>query len=453
MRSLLFLSVLLYSITITYAAADDIDKTKSRQRNLDHLSVDTLGYYLGIHPTTFEPVVVEGSSSSYVGYDVAIMFYAQWDRLSHTLAPYWDQIALNLKAGTQQSNLIMGLFDCELSVEHGKMCTEVGINAYPTLVFIGSNDKFRDTDPITRILKGKDKSAGPAGAAMLPRTVKFQGDWQYTDSIKDWIYAMQGLSTWNSWVSDGFVHNLRTRFVPFMRKNRRKNGNGNDDSLPVGIPSSSTANMQTLETSLMTITAAGELMERAATHASLLLDSVLFPPKDTDVFTILTSNGPAAWKKDNFNSDPETRVLRACVVELALDYCSRLSTRLTNEYVEELLASGFDATTANMEDVQAGLKKRLSEKEPYCAVFDDCFEQDFQSSEQCRPHVCPFSESAGCSYLTACLDTSIQTEYAIALNIIKEGETFPPDKVVDTQTTEDSNNNNNKRKKTGWLGN
>jgi len=79
------------------------EKTKQtkviRDNNLDHWDSDTLAYYLDEYP----------------GYDLAVMFYAPWDDYSNQLAPYWNQIAHLLDAGTTQSKLIMSLFDCELN--------------------------------------------------------------------------------------------------------------------------------------------------------------------------------------------------------------------------------------------------------------------------------------------------------------------------------------------------
>ena len=62
-----------------------------RENNLDHWDSDTLAYYLDEYP----------------GYDLAVMFYASWDEHSHKLAPYWNQIAHILGAGTTKSKLIM----------------------------------------------------------------------------------------------------------------------------------------------------------------------------------------------------------------------------------------------------------------------------------------------------------------------------------------------------------
>lgn len=434
---------LAFSLLLLTSLASDpysTSKTARRERNLDHLDIETLAYYLGINPKTKKPI--EGAE--YVGYDVAVMFYAQWDRMSHTLAPYWDNIGTKLRAGSKQSKLIMGLFDCELNFEHAELCTSVGINGYPTLLFIGSGP-FHDTDPITRII-GKDRAAGPAGAAIIPRTVKFQGNWQYTESVKDWIRTMQGLSRWQRWTSQGFLSHLRKGLLGLLQLGGKKE-HISASSLPVGIPVSSGSNAQTsvLESTLETVTEAGELMERAASHASLLLENMLFPP-DKDAFKAMVDAD--AWDKKN-DSDPEIRVLRSCVVDLCLDYCSRLSTRMTNEYLDELL-SGELESDYDLKAIEADLKNRLGAKEAYCGIFDDCFAEDFEL-DQCRPEQCPFSQN-GCAYVSACFDDGIKKEYAVALKLIEKGDEFPPKEKISAEEIVLDSDSKNDEKANGWLG-
>lgn len=407
--------------------------TTRRERNLDHLNPETLAYYLGIHPTTLEPV----EDAEYVGFDVAVMFFAQWDQNSHNLAPYWDNIGVKLGAGSKQSKLIMGLFDCELDYQHSQICVAAGVNVYPTMLFIGAGP-YQDTDPITRVI-GKDRSAGPAGAAPLSRTVKFQGNWMYTDSIKDWIRTMQGLSAWHRWTTQGFLKNVRKGLLGFLQSRRK---NESSTSLPVGVPvvggSVSMAQTSFLESQLEVVEKEGKLMEKAATHASLLLDNVLFPPQDKDPFVELQSNG--YW--DKTISDPEVLVLRTCVIELSLDYCSRLSTHITGDFLKEF-RKGVEEQYESMEEVEIILNNQLIAAEPYCGFFDACYAEDF-ASEACRPATCPFQQ-VGCSYLTACFDELVQTEYAIALELIEEGGTFPPPKKAVEEESPAS-----KAKQGGW---
>ena len=202
--------------------------TARRERNLDHWDGDTLCAYLGMDPETGEALLPPGppasssSSSSesesttsssrfdeYVGHDAAVLFYAQWCQNCHSLAPSYDAIATHLKAGTKSSGLVMALFDCERDDRSAMLCAMAGVKHYPTILYVGSGT-YHDTDPISRaLLGGKDKSAGPAGASVLRRTVKFQGDWRYGDQVLDWIGAMGGLSALHRLGTVGPIGTLR----------------------------------------------------------------------------------------------------------------------------------------------------------------------------------------------------------------------------------------------------
>ena len=106
-----------------------------------------------------------------------------------------------------------------------QLCKAAGITHYPTMLFIGSGP-FYDTDPVSKILFGK-KSAGVMGEAPVSNTVKFQGNWQYYDSILDWIKTMQALSRWHTWSTKGFGKRLRNFFLPERKQNKQ---------LPLGVP-------------------------------------------------------------------------------------------------------------------------------------------------------------------------------------------------------------------------
>mmetsp|Transcript_16669 Transcript_16669/g.34326 ORF Transcript_16669/g.34326 Transcript_16669/m.34326 type:complete len:113 (+) Transcript_16669:228-566(+) len=91
-------SVLLFCMTTTHGFEDAARRQQPeqkvdvrREKNLDHWDSDTLAYYLDNYP----------------GHDLAVMFYAKWDTNSQRLAPYWNQIAAILDAGSSQSKLIM----------------------------------------------------------------------------------------------------------------------------------------------------------------------------------------------------------------------------------------------------------------------------------------------------------------------------------------------------------
>jgi hypothetical protein len=401
---------LLLSFLPLIFAADSKSKTPKvrRERNLDHLDADTLIYYLGVNATSFELL----NDRAYVGFDVAVMFYAQYDEKSHRFAPYWDSIATYAKAGSKESNLLMGLFNCELDSTTKKLCKAIGVTKYPTMMFIGAGP-YPD-----QALVGTSKDSTP-----LPHTVKFVGDWKYGDAVLDWVHCMQGISRWHQW---GLIKSIRRGLLGFFMKSDKKDAN----RLPVGLPMATTgtgggasaAQLSLLESKLKAKDDESKSYKQMATHASLLLDTILCPPAASDPFVLLSES--KGW--DN-KVDPISVVLRGCTVELSLDYCSRLSSHVTNDWLDNVYNAS--AAYVNYTEIEQSLKDSLVKKEPYCAVFDDCLVDDFKKAE-CRPTQCPFQEEVACRYLTSCLEPTIQKEYAVALELIKEGESFPPKKAV-----------------------
>ena len=436
-----------------------------RERNLDHWDVPTAAAYLGLHPDTLKPLPLVASESSasdassssaelvdeYIGHDAAILFYAQWCHNCHAVAPSWDAIATHVSAGSRSSKLVMALFDCEKDTRHMELCVEAGVKAYPTMMFVGSGE-YHDTDMVTSMLFGKDRSAGPFGATTLRRTVKFQGNWQYGDQILDWVNMMRGLSSWHSVTERGPLKNFRNGIFGFLGRNSAKVGKGKGSlSLPVGVPPGFQPELRLRSTGSSPVTSGEgqkdtnelelklnatnkkmELYEKAVGHSNSLLEGLLFPTESTknattqkDIFTCLSEtdgwfqNATTLPSGSSNNENPV--ILRSCAAELSLDYCSRVSTRKTNEYVDELGLIPDDQPFPTMEEIEQHLVGTINATEPYCALIEACILTDYES-EDCRPKTCPFKNQAACSYVQNCFRTDIQTEYALALGLISEGE-------------------------------
>ncbi|KAL7438454.1 hypothetical protein ACHAXH_003495, partial [Discostella pseudostelligera] len=487
-----------------------------RERNLDHWDVPTAAAYLGLHPETLKPLPrfasTESSASSsvennliadeYIGHDAAILFYAQWDRNSHAVAPTWDAIATHLHAGSISSNIIMALFDCEKNTKHVELCTAAGITAYPTIMYVGSGT-FHDTDWLSRVVVGKDKSAGPYGATTLRRTVKFQGNWQYGDQILDWIIIMKGLSSWHTIAESGPLRGLRNGLFRFLtgggskssrRSSLKKRGAeaGGGGSLPVGVPphfqselrsgsgggggSGSGASLESakkiknLEKELNATMKEKELYELAATHSNLLLEGLLFPKnkhntntstdsssqqhQHIDPFTILTNSD--GWYRnattvlpiktttttnDNNKHQHHPSILRSCVLELAIDYCNRLTTRSTTAYLDVLNAIPESDPFPTLDEIEQYLLEDVKSHEPYCGLLESCMVSNFEKEEECRPQSCPFVNEAACTYAESCLEPEIQNEYGVALGLIEKGETVL-DKVWESSTSSSEGGSN-----------
>jgi hypothetical protein len=112
----------------TTSGAADRNKPSHRRNNLDYLNADALEYFLSYPP---------------LEYDAVILFYANWDRHSHSFATIYAQIATLLLAGSVESNLILGLFDCEADTRHMHLCTKAEITHYPTTLYFSFSNRKR----------------------------------------------------------------------------------------------------------------------------------------------------------------------------------------------------------------------------------------------------------------------------------------------------------------------
>jgi hypothetical protein len=429
----ILLSVLISIICL--ASSQTYETTISRrERNLDHWDAETLAAYLGLDPDTAQPL----EDATYVGIDASIMFYAQWCKNCHKFAPVWDTIGQIVHAGTTESNLIMALFNCELDQQHTKLCDAAGVTHYPTLMYVGAGP-YQDTDPITSAVAG-DKAAGPYGPSKLPRTVKFQGNLNIGDSVLDWIKTMRGLSTWYRWsnMEGGWLKGIRGILKnPFSKKKAEPKG---ENALPVGIPtglnvapaSSGKASMTTyalekeLKTSEEKMKSAQKDLDdstQASTHAGFLIDSFLFPTttNDTDaegkavevpIDAFTKMNETNAWDVplDGSSADEQGLILKSCVVDLTLDYCTRFSSKATTDYLDRISDLPNDKYPSFTE-MESELLAVIKEIEPYCSDFSSCYENGFKDIEMCRPATCPFKNEAACRYLNGCMSDNIRKEY------------------------------------------
>jgi hypothetical protein len=321
-----------------------------------------------------------------------------------------------MNAGSSKSNLIMGLFDCEVNNAHTLLCEAAGVTAYPTLMFIGSGP-FHDIDPVTKTLLGVEKSVGIMGPSPVPNTVKFQGNWQYTDSIYDWIRTMQGLSRFHWWSTKGFGRRLRNFMLPLKTT---------DEPLPVGIPGRS-ASLMPYSSSSSTpsgtagtgfsgksqdVDEIGKILDRTTT----MMESVLLGHGNyTDMFKLLDERN--AWVDKNTNT-PLDEVYRNCVLEIALDYCQRVAVNVGTKIVEDLENSGLstDGVLAASANLEKDILSKLSEQEPYCGIIETCVLNDMKE-EACRPNLCPFVNDSACRYLSSCTHPSMIQDYAEALGL------------------------------------
>jgi hypothetical protein len=248
----------------------------------------------------------------------------------------------------------------------------------------------------------------------------------------------------------GPLKNIRNGIFGLLGRSGSRVGKGKDSlSLPVGVPpgfqpefrftgsGSSSANeqkMQDLEEKLNSTTKKVDLYKKAVSHSNNLLDGLLFPMQseknattNPDIFTFLTESDGwfqnATTLPSGASNNEHPVILRSCAAELSIDYCTRVSSRETSAYVEELSLIPDDQPFPTMDEIEQHLVDVINATEPYCALIETCIMTNFESVE-CRPKTCPFTNNAACSYLQSCFGPDIQNEYALALGLINEGESL-----------------------------
>ena len=260
--------------------------------------------------------------------------------------------------------------------------------------------------------------------------------------------------------------------VVFWCGGRGKRGGGGS-SLPVGVPldfqtelrgggnraasdPAQTKKIADLESRLNATIEERGLYEKANTHSGYLLDGLLFPgggdggggrKKKKDPFAILSGSG--GWHKNATSppadaaaaaSDEHPLILRSCVLELVVDYCTRVTNRVTNDYIAELNAIPESDPFPTLDEIEGRLLDDVAKREPYCGLIEMCLLTNFEgtgtdgmtaveggpssssSSSSCRPPKCPFANEAACAYVECCLDPNVQDEYGVVLGLIEEGE-------------------------------
>lgn len=348
-----------------------------RLNNLDYLDAAALRYYL---------------SAPQADYDVAVMFYAQWCKNCHALASVWDQISKILKAGTTDSKVIVGLFDCETNAENSELCDSAGVKHYPTLAFFslaGNNHHLAHKAP--------------------KHMTKYAANWKHGEALLDWIQAMSALAQWHR---SGWGKRIRS----FLFGKKAKKA---PEPLPLGVPKPIADQRELQQLRVET-----NKTKALAVRSSALVEVLLVPVQEkgapviadngknyTDVYALLQETN--SWKEDALISD---QILRMCVSEIALDYCSRLSTQYTETWIDNWPLH-MQITEDAYKAFQTQLRQDLAIKEPFCAVMDDCVVANF-TDKKCQPKTCPFVDRTVCRYLTGCLTDQLQYEYAAALKLL-----------------------------------
>lgn len=428
LRWLSLVSLLLLVANIRSSNASTT-KDVFRKNNLDYFNVETLDYFLSLDANA------NHQTTSTLDYDVAVLFYANWDRNSHVIAPMWGQIAHLLQAGTVDSQLVMGLFDCELDAQTSQLCNKAGITHYPTVMFLNT----QTLQPLQR---------------QFPKhATKFQGNWQYGDAMLDWVKSLKYLSKWHQQGVGKRLRSFLWNILTGQAKHKTK------EELPLGIPTASTTTGGGGASSSTSATLSAENkmkmdelqkevtdMKDLAVRTGVMVEAMLFPhtSKDhgeeliaatlthdpnnvnktfTDMFQLINrledGNG---WTAKADSASLDTQILRTCVQDISLDYCQRFAEVLAESVIHDLLPDSYETSTAQEQDetltnIQVEMMRRLRAEEPYCGVLEECIISEFSASPDCRPAGCPFQDTIACRYVTTCLSENMQNDYAKAMGI------------------------------------
>lgn len=223
---------------------------------------------------------------------------------------------------------------------------------------------------------------------------------------------MRGLSSWHSFMNSGVLKWIRGRFNVV----KKKADGVKDAQLPVGIKASNGAGqaddfaLRKLQQKMDDVEEKNELLTKSALHSDILMNAMLFTnPTTDDAFKTLHDTN--AWDNntntENYDLDDAT-ILRTCVINLSVDYCSRVARDIPPEKLE-------DVTLWNMETVIYDL---LGEIDPFCGKIDKCHKEDFELDE-CQPESCPFENPQACAYVATCLNEELKEAYKKELKEIQ----------------------------------
>jgi thiol-disulfide isomerase/thioredoxin len=396
MRLASFIATLYLVVSSLIAVVDSAETVGKngkvfRHDHLDYLDVETMKYYIENTQETLD-------------YDVAIMFYAQWSSHCHSLAPTWDQISRVLKAGTKESKIVIGLFDCEDSKEHEKICQQLHIKQYPTLAYFS--------------MAGKNHHL----SMRSPKHVtQYKGNWQYGDAILDWVKAVSALSQYHR---SGWGNKIRSTIFGSGNKRGRNQKKPLSDPLPIGIPQSRSDSQE-----LQSLRKEMNKTVSLAVRTSSMMQAIFLPELEkgnvyptlsdynknyTDMYAML--QGVDAWGKQ---SQLMTNVvLRTCVTELTMDYCDRIATQYMETWIDKWPLNQT-ITDEIFDDYQSQIAHYINQTEPQCyyyVVENVCTISNFTNT-LCQPKTCPFQDRTACRFLTACLTDQLYTEYAEALQL------------------------------------
>jgi hypothetical protein len=265
------------------------------------------------------------------------------------------------------------LFDCEATTDNQRLCAHVGVEHYPSVLFVGYGS-YRRNDPVRRRLLGKK--------AVPERTVMYTGD-LYFESVRDWVRTMRFFSRLSR------LFGRAARLLGYGKEKEREEAARLDTirAENAALKASAAASAAETQKRASVSQQSAKLTQKYATKhdAFRYLSDRGYGVANTSVPADLTAASMPATTKagtdvEGEREDESTGTLTAikrCVAETTSQHCE---------------AQGDERA------------------EPFCAKIATCQKHDFASLE-CRPATCPLHQE-GCDFASICLNTDIIQVYA-----------------------------------------
>lgn len=228
------------------------------------------------------------------GDDSVVYFFAPWCPNCRQFDYIWDEIANALQQGGKKS-VQLSKFDCEKSHEHARLCTEAGVDRYPSVIYFSERALWKSG--------GEDVYK-----------VQYLGD-LYFEALKDWIAMMADISWWKG-LFDGVGNLLSGRgwFGEKPRRSAQPRGGSGGEARGGADPMMSGAGGQE-----------GRQSEAAGEGAGL--------PEGADAFLAMADL-----------EGGDLLALQTCIADVALQYCESVEdgSEAFCELVEHCYTEGFE---------------------------------------------------------------------------------------------------------------
>jgi hypothetical protein len=258
-------------------------------------------------------------------------------------------------------------FDCEATTDNQRLCAHVGVEHYPSVLFVGYGS-YRRNDFMRNKMLGKK--------VVPERTVMYTGE-LYFESVRDWCRAMRFFSRLSR------VFGRAARMLGYVKDNEREESARLDAIRAENAALKASAAEAAAE-------AAAETKRKAGMSEQSARLTKQYGTKG-DAFRFLSEHGYGIAES---GSSPETAL--AGTHEATIFNVSISALRAVRLCVAEVTAQHCE-------------RQGEARAEPFCSKIKACALADFESLE-CRPATCPLHPD-GCDFASICLNAEIIKAY------------------------------------------